>query len=371
MSKISDVLQRHWQLISVICGLIVAFIVIYSLRNALLPFLLGIIVVYLMTPAISWVEARFPHKSRWWRVPSILIVNFAIIGTFGVFAFYAFNSVVQAISTLLQDASEHWLAAMAVLQQWTTGTKQLLPEEMRGQLDLFALEAGTAIGDSIKADLRKLVVQIPSVLGAVLGLAVLPVFVFYILKDREKLSRSFYSGMPSWAALHVRNILVIIENVLGRYVRATLTLGLVVGALNLVGLLIIRAPLAPLLAVIAGVTEMIPSVGPWLGGAIASVVTLALAPEKLPLVIILIVAVQLIENSLLVPRIQSGFLGIHPAIGIVLLVVGGSVAGVWGLLLAVPLAATGIQLFRYVRQVVQEQNAQKPEAENEDGPTGA
>ncbi len=100
-------------------------------------------------------------------------------------------------------------------------------------------------------------------------------------------------------------------------------------------------------------TEMLPSLGPWLGGIIASVVTLALAPEKVSLVVILFLFVQSLENSLLVPRIQGGYLGVHPAITIVLLVVGTAVAGLWGLLLAVPLTTTVVQIYRYVRQAVE------------------
>ncbi|MBI2853058.1 MAG: AI-2E family transporter [Chloroflexi bacterium] len=364
MNKISGALRNHWQLIIVLSSLAVAFAVVYSLRDVFLPFLLGLALVYFLEPVVSWVERRFPHNGRWWvkhlqarRVPSILIVNFVIIAGFGAFAFYAFNTIIQAISILLGDATEHWLAATAVLQQWTDAIRQLVPEGVRGRLDLFVLEAGTTITEAIQANMMERVARIPSSFGALLGLAVLPIFVFYILKDREKLGNSFYSSMPPWAAFHARNIILIIQNVLGKYFRATLTLGFAVGTVTLAGLLIIGAPLAPFLAVIAGVTEMIPSVGPWLGGAIASVVTLAMAPEKLPLVIALFLTVQLIENNLLVPRIQGSFLGIHPAIAIVLLVVGGRVAGLWGLLLAVPLTATAVQLYRYARQVVQEQNS--------------
>lgn len=369
MSKITGAFRKHWQLSIVLTGAGLAFVIIYILRSAILPFLIGLAVVYLMSPVVSWVERRFPQKRIWWarhlqvkRIPSILIVDFAIVGVFGAFAFYAFNTILQAISTLLQDAPEHWLAANAVLKQWTDGIRQIVPEGVLARIDLFALDAGTTITETIQANMMDRVARIPSTFGSLLALAVLPVFVFYILKDREKLSNSFYSGMPSWAAVHVKNIILIIENVLGRYMRATLTLGLAVGILTLAGLLVIGVPLAPLLAVIAGVTEMIPSVGPWLGGAIAAVVTLALSPEKLPLVIGLVLAVQLIENTFLVPRIQSGFLGIHPAIAIVLLVVGGSVFGLWGLLLAVPLTATLLQIYRYARQVVEENNTPQMKA---------
>ena len=65
---------------------------------------------------------------------------------------------------------------------------------------------------------------------------------------------------------------------------------------------------------------------------------------------VLFVGVQLLENMLLVPRIQGGYLRINPAIAILLLVLGAYIAGFWGLLLAVPLTATVVELYRYLHR---------------------
>ncbi|MBI2849568.1 MAG: AI-2E family transporter [Chloroflexi bacterium] len=364
MSSFAGTLRKYRQLITVIAGVVIVLALIYGLRRALLPFLIGFVVIFFMNSAVSWVERRFPRSGpvgNWpdgkRRVLAIVIVNTSIVTVFGIFGFFLFNTVIQAFSVLLADATAHWAQAVATVQQMTDSTRGMVPGELRGNVDSFALDAGNAITEAIKANFEESVAQLPAAFSTLLGVAVMPLFVFYVLKDREKLSNSFYSSMPEWAAEHVRNILLIIENVLGRYVRATLTLGAAVGLITLIGLLILRVPLAPLLAVVAGITEMIPSVGPLIGLAIASVVTLALAPEKTVFVIILFVVVQLLENTILVPRVQSGYMGLHPVITIVLLVLGAALAGVWGLILAVPLTATGVQIFRYVRQVVREQNS--------------
>ncbi|MBI2848301.1 MAG: AI-2E family transporter [Chloroflexi bacterium] len=362
----NGVLRKYWHLIVVLAGAIIAFALIYVLRNAVLPFLVGLVLVYLLSPVVNWVEKHLLYRN-WWvnrlegrRVTAIMLVNAGMIGIFGLFGFYAFNTVVYAFSTLLQDAQGHWVTAVAILQQWTDGLRQLVPLGIREQIDIFAVDVGSGITSMVQSRIQDGIAQVPTAFGTMLGLAVLPLFLFYILKDREELSRSFYSAFPPWAARHIQDISQIIENVLGRYVRATLTLGFSVFLLTLAGLLIVRAPLAPLLAVVAGVAEMIPALGPWIGGAIAVVVTLALAPEKVAFVVVIALGVQLLENNLLVPRIQGGYLGIHPAIAIVLLVAGGVVAGLWGMLLAVPLAATAVQLYRYVRDVTcQEKEAEE------------
>ena len=195
---------------------------------------------------------------------------------------------------------------------------------------------------------------------AIFGFAIAPVFVFYLLKDWEKLNRNLYSGLPPGIAEHARNIVSIIGEVLGRYIRAILVLGLTVGALSLVGLLALKAPFAPVLALIAGMTELVPAIGPWIGGGIGVLITLAAAPEKAIWVALLFVLVQLIENHVLVPKIQGGYLKIHPAVAIVLLLLGAHFAGFWGLALAVPFTATVVRIYKYVYEAAEREDAQMP-----------
>ncbi len=325
-----------------------------------MPFLAGLALVFFLIPVVSWVERRFPRKGRWvtWlegkRISSIMIVNTGIIGIAGLSGFYLFQTVANALTTLLHEAPEHYLGAVEILQQRTESIRQMVPPGVRERIDLFVAETGIGITAAVEASIRRQIVQMPSTIGAMLGFFSLPLFLFYVLKDREKLNAGFYSSLPPWASRHVKHIVLIIQRVLGRYVRATLTLGMVVGVAALIGLLIMGVPMAPLLAIILGLTEMIPFLGPWIGGAIAVVFALAMTPEKVGWVVMLVAGIQLLENSLLVPRIQGGYLGIHPAIAIVLVVVGSAVAGVWGILLFVPLAATALQIYRYTRKVVRE-----------------
>ena len=148
------------------------------------------------------------------------------------------------------------------------------------------------------------------------------------------------------------------DNVLGRYIRAQLLLGLVVATLVFTGLTILGIKLAPALAIIAGVTELIPTVGPWIGGAVGVIVTLAVAPDKVFWVVVVYLSVQMLENMLLVPRIQGGLLRINPGILIFLLVLGAYLAGIWGMLLVAPLTATIVEIYKYVRQNIKVEEGQ-------------
>jgi predicted PurR-regulated permease PerM len=111
---------------------------------------------------------------------------------------------------------------------------------------------------------------------------------------------------------------------------------------------IIGIDFALLLGTIVGVFEIVPVLGPILGAIPAILVTLATSPSKVWLVILLAVAVQQIENYLLVPQIAHGTVKLRPAVVMIILVVGGAVAGVVGILLSVPLTAITRDVAHYL-----------------------
>jgi len=312
------------------------------------------VLAQLFLPVIFWMEKKLPGKDKWQQTKRVCLVILAfliILALIGFLSFVVVTAVVSAFSVLVHNAPEYIKGGLWTLQEWAEALRQQFPPEMRAQVDKFVLDAGMAVGNLIKDAFLKGVSFVPTTFGLMFGFAALPLFLFYVLKDWEKLGRSFYSALPPWLAEHTRNIISIIDGVLVRYFRAQIVLGSIVAYLCFIGLLVlIGIRYAPALAAFAGVTELIPTLGPWIGGAAAVIVTLAIAPEKAIWVALLFLFVQLLENNLLVPRIQGAYLRVHPAIAIVLLVLGAYIAGFWGLLLAIPLTATIVEIYKYVRE---------------------
>ncbi|MFC2068679.1 AI-2E family transporter [Chloroflexota bacterium] len=353
LDTVSSVFRKHWHLISFILGLIIIFWLLYALRSAILPFVFGLILAYLLLPVISWVEGKLPRRNKWLqtkRVSLIILILIVILGLVSFILYFVGSVVISASMVLLNNASQYIARSLFMLQQGAEVLRQQLPPEMLQQVDKLFLDAGSMLGNLIQDVFTRGISFIPNTFSLILGFGALPLFLFYILKDSEKLTYSFYSALPSWVAEHAKNIISIIERVLGRYIRAQLMLGGVVAYFVFIGLLILRmSSVAPALAAFAGITELIPTLGPWISGIAAVIVTLAIAPEKAIWVALLFVVVQLLENNLLVPRIQGGYLRIHPAILLVLLVLGAYVAGFWGILIIAPLTATIIEIYKYIR----------------------
>ena len=358
-----DVLRRHWRLVSFMLGTVIIFLVLYALRSAVLPFVVGLVLAYLFLPIISWIEKRLPRQAKWRqtkRVSLIILIFIIILGLVALLSFYIVTAVVDAFLVLVSNASYYVSAGLAQLQEWTEFLRYQFPPEVQKQVDEILIDVGAALGNAVQGIFAKGISFIPTTFSLIFGFGALPIFLFYILKDSEKLTSGFYSAFPSWVAEHAKNIMAIIERVLGRYIRAQLLLAFIVGYLCFIGLLVLRIDFAPVLAAFAGITELIPIVGPWISGIAAVIVTLALAPEKAIWVALLFLLVQLLENNLLVPRVQGAYLRINPAIAIFLLVLGTYIAGFWGLILAVPLTATIMEIYKYTRRCIKETEAQQP-----------
>jgi len=367
----ASVLRKHWRLISLVLGVIIVLWILYLLRMAVLPFLLGLVFAYLFLPVTSWVEKKLPRQGRWTgfkRVFTILLLFIVLLALFGFFAYYVVTVVIDASMILLENAPNIITKSADSIQQWLEGLRLQFAPEIWEEVEKAIANAGKAIGESIQNALVKGIISVPNTFSVVLGFAALPFFLFYIMKDSERLKRGFYSAFTPWTAEHLKNILSIIERVLGRYIRAQLMLSLIVAYLVFVGLLILGIQYAPVLAMVAGITELIPTLGPWIGGAVAVIVTLAIAPDKAIWVAILFVSVQMLENYFLVPRVQSAYLRIHPAVMIFLLVLGAYIAGFWGLLLAAPLTATVVAIYKYVYQQYQQTENADQQAEMAEEP---
>jgi predicted PurR-regulated permease PerM len=155
--------------------------------------------------------------------------------------------------------------ARETIEGWNETYTDRVPEDLREQIESSLASSGDILVGAARTVLSKTVGAVSSTVTAVIGLAIVPFMVFYLLKDREAAVGDFYSLMPPDARRHARNVVGIANDVLGAYVRAQLTLGVIVGVVVYLGLFALGIRFAALLGLIAGVFELIPIIGPLLG----------------------------------------------------------------------------------------------------------
>jgi predicted PurR-regulated permease PerM len=161
---------------------------------------------------------------------------------------------------------------------------------------------------------------------------------FYLLLDRRRLHQNFVSLFPIPYQGRVRHLALKVERQLGQWMMGQLTLMLIVGGMSFVGLLLLRVPFALPLAIIAGLLEIVPLVGPILSAVPAVIIAAASSPIQGLSVVVLYTLVQQLENNLIVPQVMRRAVGLNPLIVIVALAIGATLMGVVGALLAVPTA---------------------------------
>ena len=355
MSSVNALIRRHWRLPVFLLGLVFVFWLLWVLRSVLLPFIVGFILAYLLLPIIRWVEKHIPgagkkpkHKQLK-RISIIVVVYLLSLAVIGLVVLYIITLVGQALGTLTQDASQIIPNGLDTIKQWLKSIPLLSNPSIQENIDVYIAKAGAALPNMLIDFLTRGVKIVQTSAGMILGFILMPIFIFYILKDWERLRDKFYAALPLWTRTHTKSIFSILQNVVGRYIRGQLLLGLVVGLCAYVLLMILRIDFALPLAVFAAITELVPMIGPWLGGGLAVLVTLATAPEKVIWVALGYILIQLLENNLLVPRIQGSQMEIHPAFIIMLCVLGAYFAGILGFIIVLPLTMAIIKIFKYLR----------------------
>jgi predicted PurR-regulated permease PerM len=189
---------------------------------------------------------------------------------------------------------------------------------------------------------------VSSTVSFVIGLIVIPFWLFYILNDESQVKSGVMQALPQQLRADVQCMASLIDDVLSAYIRGQLLLCLFVGGMATIAMFFIGVPFALVLGIVAGIFEALPYVGPILGAIPAVVVALLSDPGSAVWVALAFFGIQQVENLVLVPRISGESVKLHPAMVMVVLVVGNELAGFWGMLIAVPVTAVIRDMFQYL-----------------------
>ncbi len=345
--------QNRWRLFLWLASCALFFFLVWRARGALIPFGVGAVIAYSLEPVVGVIaRAVGPRVSpgrrtlvRGLAVSAIYLVFFGALIAAGFYlipvAADQVNHFVDRLPSFVREAREQ-------ADEWVRLYRENVSPEVQGQLNGLADDAASAAANAGEAAARRTVGILTSTAATIFGFAVVPFWMFYVMRDRPTAVPALLAGVPPEVREDARHILHIADHLLGRYIRGQLFLGLIVGAAVGVAMTVLGVELSIGLGVWAGVTELIPIIGPWFGAIPGLLIVAATAPELLIPVALVYLVVQQLENNLLVPRVQGDAVNLHPAVVIVLLVLGGAVAGFTGLVIVIPLAAILREIFWYL-----------------------
>ena len=334
----------------VLAGTIVACIVLYQIRNALLPFIIGGALAYTLDPLVSWLDARIPwlssrpgHK----RVLLILVIFVAAVLVFSAALIAAMPHLVTEFRQLMELLPQLIRQSGANVQKWNAQALENVPLEMQEVARDSLQQAGEEILDSARDFAIHSVGLLFRTMILVLGLAVVPLILFYLLRDKNRIEGGLLSLFPPEWHRHTREILGILNDTFGAYVRLRVQVGVLTGLSVSVGLLILDVRFAPVLGLVAGISAMVPVIGLWIGAVPTLMVLLATAPGKILGVALFYLLVQILQHLILLPRVHNSSMKLHPVMVLAALFVGMQLAGLWGFILGPPVAAAVRRIILY------------------------
>jgi predicted PurR-regulated permease PerM len=324
-------------------------------RDILAPFTVGILVVYLLDPLVERItRARVAGR----QVPRALVILlvYVAVGLIAVeLLLLLLGPLIEQVQAFIKDAPTYMEQLNARLDELLGWWRRLeLPADVKEAVDEAIADFLASIGSLVPAILRPVFSSVLGFVGSIFGYLIIPVWTFWILKDRPAIVRGFDRALPAAWRPDTWAVLGIVRRVFGSWVRGQVVLGLIVGALTFAGLLVLGALVDPvfsryavLLAVIAGVLELLPVIGPIIAAVPAVLLGATVGVPGIVAALILYFAVQQVENTLLVPKVQGDATRLHPAVVIFALILGGSIAGLLGAILALPVAATARDVYVY------------------------
>jgi predicted PurR-regulated permease PerM len=223
------------------------------------------------------------------------------------------------------------------------------PEKLSLRLDELFRQARGSLPDLISPALKLVRQAFTSTVGfvlAILGYLIIPVYLFYLLADMEQLKGFVESFVPERHRPAYREKLGEVDAVLSGFIRGQLSVCAILALLYRIGLYWIGIDLAIAIGALAGITFILPYVGTILGICLSVVMALLKFHDALHPLLCLgwFGLVQLLEGTVITPRIVGDRVGLHPLVAIVALLIGGQLFGIMGMLLAVPVTAV-LQVF--------------------------
>lgn len=323
--------------------------VLFVARGALIPFVVGGVVGYALLPLVERTVAILPIKNEGVRRGVAVFLVYVVFGGIVALGLWLLIPILaDQVGKFIAALPSHIDAVNVSLTRLFEEYHQRVPEATQAQVDTYVRNLGDTVGAAVSTSVQRSVEFVTGTVSVIFGYFVVPFWLFYMLKDRFRMQHAFLQAMPSYFREDIRHIFLMVDHVIGRYIRAQLILGLVVGVAVGIGMTVLGVPLAAGLAVWAGLTELVPIIGPWLGAVPGLLLVIGTNPGLIVPVALVYFLVQQLENQFLVPRLQGEATDISAGMVILLLVLGGAAFGFPGLVVAVPASAILREIFWYL-----------------------
>lgn len=333
----SQILRIFWRFFLTVLFIVFIAILFPFVKDVLIMFIIAWLLSILLSPVVNFLERK--GLKRGWAILVVMILILALVGFSFSLIIPGIIRTVEALTSKLQSnvISELSMKIESFFERNFNNAE--LARNVTARLNEIGVNLLNGLGEFFKN------------VGAFLAsIVIVPVITFFLIKDSRQFKRAIISKVPNKYFELSLNILHKVENQVGRYIQGQAIDALIVGLLSILGLFLINVrfdnpvPHFVFIGMLAGLANMIPYVGPVVGAVPALGTAILNNPPHLGLVllwiVIMFILVQAIDNAFVSPLVVSKSVNMHPLTVIIVVIIGGNIAGAIGMLFAVPL--TGI-----------------------------
>lgn len=296
---------------------------VWFIREIVAIFVVAILLASLIDPFADWFS-----KKRIPRGLAVLIVYAFLSALASIIAIVLVPIVIEQSSQLLANVSTESTKLVNIFVEFQARHQFL--ENFSSGLESFQ--------QTLQASTSSLFTTVKGLFGGLIALLIVLVLAFYMVVEENSMRRYFLTLAPAEYQPYLTEVLRKMQIKIGAWLRGQIILGFCVGLAVYIGLKLFGVPYALLLALIAGLFEIIPYVGPIISLIPAMIIGFAQSPILGMAVVLLYLIIQQIENNVLVPKIMQKVTGLSPVLSIAALLVGVKIGGMVGAILAIPLA---------------------------------
>ncbi len=316
--------------------------------NILMPFIIGALIAFILNPAVVRVSGlleRFCHmkQGRLRKILSIAVTYLLVVGLIAV----VFFGIVPQIVSSITDLVNYIPKAVNDIYYFVDNLEEHFPEL---DMEVVRTTINNALPDVISylrdfaGNLVPALYQVSMIIVQwLLNLIIAIIVSVYMLSDKKPLKNSLRAIVYAFVPVnHIHIIMEVLREayklfssfIIGKALDST-----IIGCLCFVLMSILQLPYAVLISVIVGITNMIPYFGPFIGAIPGALILLLISPVKSMIFVVLILVLQQFDGLILGPKILGDSTGLKPLWIIIAITIGGSIGGVLGMFLGVPVVA--------------------------------
>lgn len=312
-----------------------------------LPLLLLVLIfVYVVNPMVEFVlrqVRKVRQLERFSYEKSLVFTYLLLLAVVGSVLAVLLPKLAHEVHTLAVNLPSFAVKIQDVLEVYRDRYFEALPENVQQQVTKGVGEIGATASRLIQSGLVYVGAFSQALFWTLGALIFVPLIGFYMLKDGDEMMGFLVGLAPEEHQPHYRRILGQIHVAMQNFLKGQVILCLVIGVITTVAMAFVLPQYCIALGLVAGITEAIPVIGPFLGAIPSVIIAFAIpggGPGLALLVIGLYAVIQQLENVVLVPRVMGESLGLHPLSLILGMMVFGNIFGFWGVVLAAPIVAT-------------------------------